>query len=98
MKNFFSFKKQYFVTNMGLVGHNKHFLYATVCALGSTHDARLLRNISLFREILESGSIPDKQIAPGKYGCLPLVTIVDCAFPKCQWLLKNYDNKTTDPQ
>ena len=83
---------------MSLVGHNNRFLYAAVCAPGSTHDARLLRNTSSFREILEGGSIPDKQIALGKYGCVPLVTIGDCTFPKFQWLLKNYDDKTTDPQ
>ena len=83
---------------MGLVGHNKRFLIAAVCAPGSKHNARLLRNTSLFREILGGGSIPDKQIALGKYGCAPLVTIGDCAFLKFQWLLKNYDDKATDPQ
>ena len=83
---------------MGLVGDNKRFLYAAVCDPRSTHVARLLQNTSLFREILEGGYIPDKQIPLGKYGCVPLVTIGDCTFPKFQWLLKNYDDKSTDPQ
>ena len=43
LKNFFSFKKRYTMTKMGLIGYNKRFLYAAVGAPGSTHDARLLR-------------------------------------------------------
>ena len=43
LKNSYSFKKQYTMTNLGLVGYNKRFLYAGVGAPGSTHDATLLR-------------------------------------------------------
>ena len=34
LKNFFSFKKRYLVTNMGLIGFNKRFLWADVGTLG----------------------------------------------------------------
>ena len=42
---------------MGLVAHNKRFLYAAVGAPGSTHDARLLRHTSLFKDIVSSDAI-----------------------------------------
>ena len=51
LKNYFSFKNKYTFTSMGLVGYNKRFLHLTTGAPGSTHDARLLRHTSLFREI-----------------------------------------------
>ena len=39
LKNYFSFKKRY---------SNKHFPYAAVGAPGSTHDARLLKESSIY--------------------------------------------------
>ena len=48
LKNFFSFKKRYSVTNMGLMGHNKRFLWAGVGAPGSTHDYTLLQSCPVF--------------------------------------------------
>ena len=39
LKDFYGFKKWYTIPNMGLIGHNKRVLAATVNALGSTHDA-----------------------------------------------------------
>ena len=38
LKNYFSFKKRYSVSNMGLIGSNKRFMWAAVGAPGSTHD------------------------------------------------------------
>ena len=38
LKNYFSFKKRYSVSNMGLIGSNKIFMWAAVGAPGSTHD------------------------------------------------------------
>ena len=52
LKQYFSFKKRYTVTNMGLISYNKRFLYAAVGAPGSTHDSRLLKNCSLYKKIL----------------------------------------------
>jgi hypothetical protein len=40
LKNFYSFKKRYSVTNMGFIGQNKRFMWAAVGAPGSTHDSR----------------------------------------------------------
>ena len=34
--------------NLGLIGYNKRFLYAAVGAPGSTHDARLLKESSIY--------------------------------------------------
>ena len=54
LKNFFSFKKRYSVTNMGFIGANKRFLWAGVGAPGSVHDSTLLQSSEIFRSI-ESG-------------------------------------------
>ena len=43
LKNYCSFRNRYSITNMGLIGCNKRFLYLTAGAPGSTHDAHLLR-------------------------------------------------------
>ena len=56
LKNFFSFKKRYSITNMGLVGANKRFLCAGVGAPGSVHDSTLFQSSSIFNEI-ESGNV-----------------------------------------
>ena len=83
---------------MGLVAHNKHFFYAAVGAPGSTHDARLLRHTSLFKDIASGDAIPDQQLELGDFGTTPLVTLGDSAFPKFAWFLKAYDDTTNDPQ
>ena len=47
LKSYFSFKKRYSMSNLRLVSYNKKFLYWAVGALGSTHDARMLRNSTI---------------------------------------------------
>ena len=81
LKSYFSFKKRCSISNMGLVAHNKRFPYAAVGAPGSTHDARLLRHTSLFKDILSGDAIPDQQLELGDFGTIPLVTVGDSAFP-----------------
>ena len=82
---------------MGLVGFNKRFLYAAVCAPGSTHDARILRHTSLFKDISNGDAIPDKHIVLGDFGTVPLVTVGDNVFSKFAWVLKAYDDKQKTP-
>ena len=74
--------RRYSISNTGLVGFNKRFLYATVGAPGSTHDARLLRHISLFNDILNGDAIPDKYIELDDFETMPLVPVGDNAFSK----------------
>ena len=59
LKNHFSFKERYSMTNLGLIGYNKRFLYAAVGAPGSTHDARLLKDSSIYSDIINGNVIPD---------------------------------------
>ena len=74
LKNFYSFKKRYTISNMGLIGHNKRFLAATVNAPGSTHDARLLKSTEVFKGILDGKVLPNKSINLGdKFGEIPSV-------------------------
>ena len=98
MKNYFSFKKRYSISNTGFVGFNKCFVYAAVAAPGSTLDAKLLGHTSSFKDILNGDAIPDKHIDLGDFETFPLFTVGDNAFPKFASLLKVYDNKTKDPQ
>ena len=57
LKNQFNFKKRCPVTNFGLMGFNKHFLYAAVRVSGSTHDARLLKEFSVSTAILDGNQL-----------------------------------------
>ena len=59
LKSFCSFKKRYSMSNMGLVGYNKRFLFSAVGAPASTHDARMLKSTRLYQEILNGGLIPN---------------------------------------
>ena len=98
LKSFYSFKKRYSMSNLGLVGYNKRFLYCGVGAPGSTHDSRMLRSTSLYEKIISGNILPDKGITLGDFGNMPLVTIGDTAFPKHAWLLKGYNEDTRDPK
>ena len=53
LQSYFGFKKRYSMTNLGLVGFSKRFLYAAIGAPGSTHDARLLKESSIYTAILD---------------------------------------------
>ena len=95
LKSFYSFRKQYSKSNLGLIGYNKSFLY--YCGVGapeSTHDSRMLRSTSLYEKIISGNIIPDKGITLGDFGNIPLVTIGDTAFPKHPRLLKGYNEDT----
>ena len=94
IKNYFSFKKRYSVTNMALIGHNKRFLWAAVGAPGSTHDSRLLRSCDIYDRIEEGSVLPNKFLRLYNYGTIPVTTVGDSAFPRRPWLLKPYDENT----
>lgn len=98
LKSYYSFKKKYTVNNLGLVSYNKRFLYAAVGAPGSTHDARLLKSASIYSDIINGSVIPDRKVALGNFGDIPLVTIGDSAFPRFSWLIKSYNENTSDKQ
>ena len=74
LKSYYSFKKRYSMSTMGLVGYNKRFLNAPVGAPGSTHDARLLRNAPLFSEIVNGQTGPQCTFDLGDLGEIPLLT------------------------
>ena len=79
------------MSNLGLIGYNKRFLYyCGIAAPESTHDSRMLRSTSLYEKIISGNIIPDKGITLGDFGNIPLVTIGDAAFPKHPRLLKGY--------
>ena len=98
LKNYFSFKKRYSMTNLGLIGYNKRFLYAAVGAPGSTHDARLLKESSIYSDFISGNVIPDCVVQLGDFGEIPLVTIGDSAFPQFAWLIKAYNENTRENQ
>ena len=80
------------------MGFNKRFPYATVGAPGTTHDARLSKESSIYTAILDGDIKPDKAIRLGDFGEIPLVTIGNRAFPQYAWLLKIYNENTRDKQ
>ena len=82
------------MTNLGLIGCNKHFLYAAVGVPESTHDARLLKNSSIYSDIINGSEIPDRVVQLGDFGQIPLVTIGDTAFPQFAWLIKACNENT----
>ena len=46
----------------------------------STHDARLLKESSVYSDIINGNVIPDRVVQLGDFGEIPLVTIEDSAF------------------
>ena len=68
LKNQLSFKNKYTTTSMGLIAHNKSFLHLSTSALSSTHDVRLFRYSTLFKDIQSGGGIPNKSIILGDFG------------------------------
>ena len=86
------------MTNLGLIGYNKRFLYAAVGTSGSIHDARLLKESSIYSDIINGNLIPDRVVQLGDFGEIPLVTIGDRAFPQFAWLINAYNENTRDNQ
>ena len=68
LKAYFSFKKRYSMSNLGLVSYNKKFLYCAVRALGSNHDASMLRNSAIYQKIVTVNAIPERVIDLGEHG------------------------------
>ena len=50
------------MSNLGLVSYNKKFLYCAVRALGSNHDASMLRNSAIYQKIVTVNAIPERVI------------------------------------
>lgn len=98
LKNFYSFKKRYSVTNMGFIGNNKRFMWAAVGAPGSTHDSRLLKNCNIYSDINNGHVLPNKSLSLSSYGKIPFTTVGDSAFPSHPWLLKPYKECTRVPK
>ena len=93
LKNHYSFKHKYTITNMGFVGHNKRFLDLTCNAPGSTHDSRLLKRSRIYRDIQTGQALPNIHVdLDGDLGSIPLVTIGDTAFSQHEWLVKAFPN------
>ena len=98
LKNFYSYKKRYSVTNMGFIGYNKRFMFAAVGAPGSTHDSRLLQNCNIYSEIERGNVLPKNSLNLHPHGKIPLATVGDSAFPSHPWLLKPYKEGMREPQ
>ena len=73
------------MTSLSLIGYNKRVLYAAVVAPGSTHDARLLKESSIYSDIINENLIPDRVERLGDFGKIPVVTIGDSPFPQFAW-------------
>ena len=86
------------MTNLGLIGSNKRFLYAAVGTPESTHDARLLKESSVHSDIINGNVIPDRVVQLGDFREIPLVSIEDSAFTQFAWLIKAYNENTRDNQ
>ena len=63
------------MANLGSIGYNKSFLYAAVGAPGITQDARLLKEPSIYSNIINGNVISGHVIQLGDFGKMPLVTI-----------------------
>ena len=86
------------MTNLGFIGYNKRFLYAPVGAPGGIHDARLLKESSIYSDIINGNVIQDCVVQLRDFGETPLVKIENSAFPQFAWLIKAYNENTRDNQ
>ena len=75
---------------MGLIGHNKRFLWAGVGAAGSMHDSTLLQSCPIFHAFEEGEVLPSKSLHLPEHGEIPFVTVGDSAFPSRVWLMKAF--------
>ena len=82
---------------MGLIGHNKRFLWAGVGAAGSMHDSTLLQSCPIFHAFEEGEVLPSKSLHLPEHGEIPFVTVGDSAFPSRVWLMKAFPDTTGDP-
>lgn len=78
------------MANLGSIGYNKRFLYAAVGAPGITQDARLLKEPSIYSDIVNGNVLPNRVIQLGDFGETPIVTIGGSAFPQYPWVIKTY--------
>ena len=67
-------------------------------APGSTHDARLLKESSIYSDIINGNVIQDCVVQLRDFGETPLVKIENSAFPQFAWLIKAYNENTRDNQ
>ena len=67
-------------------------------ARGSTHDARLLKESSIYYDIINGNLIPNRVVQLGGFVEILLVTIGDSAFPQFSRLIKAYSENTRDNQ
>ena len=67
-------------------------------AFGSTADARLLKESSIYPNIINENLIRDRVLQTGDFGEVPLVTIGHNAFPQFAWLIKTCYKNTRDNQ
>ena len=82
---------------MGLIGHNKRFLWAGVGAPGSMHDSTLLQSCPIFHAFEEGEVLPSKSLHLPEHGEIPFVAVGDSAFPSRVWLMKAFPDTTGDP-
>ena len=68
------------MTNLGLVGFNQRFLYTAFGALGSTDNARLLKESSIYTAILDGDFVSHKNILLDDFEEMLLTTIGDSSF------------------
>ena len=98
LKQFYSFKKRYTMTNLALVGNNKKILCAAIGAPGSTHRARTLKSTRFYQDIIRGNVIPNIQLHLQGSGEILLCTADDSAFPRHPCLLKGCPEETKIPQ
>ena len=96
LKSNFGFKNKCTITSIQLIGHSKLLVYLITGALGSILDALLLGVSKLFQKMSCGDVIPNKGINLEDAGEIPLVTIVDMAFRRLQWLIKSFNENTGD--
>ena len=87
LKTYFSFKKRYSMTNLGLVDFNKRFL--------STNDARILKQSSIHTTILNRDVMLGKCVQLSDFRKI-LVTNGDTTFAQYARILKMYNENTRD--
>ena len=87
--DYFSRKQCHTITTQAVVGADLLFLYVRTGFPGSSHDARNLRNISLFRKSESREILPKPEDATKSSKIRPLI-VGDVAYPLLPWLLTTF--------
>ena len=87
IKQYYNFKNFYSVVLLGLIDANFRSIWASLGALGNTHDSTYIQSTSLWDDITSDKTLPGQVIEVNDVEIPPII-LGDGAFPLQSWMMK----------